>query len=154
MSLDCIFADEEPLSDLAVAQTRSDQPEDFQFAFGDCEFLKLFFVWSKRSVWSDRNPFLDDPLAFNDDLLLPGELEPEPDADARKNERDQSTVNLDGVLDYYIAILDDPQGHDEESRAEPIDENLFLQVDRRFDSISLYEALAERNRRCSLGSSA
>ena len=39
VGLDCVFADEEFVRDLAVAETLGDELEDLEFAFGDAVFV-------------------------------------------------------------------------------------------------------------------
>src|SRR5207244_3313473 len=122
MGLDSVLANEKSFSDLAVTQTVGNQPEYFQFAFGDRQFLQSFFVQSKRSPGGDQDFSLDDQLPFDDDLLFPRKLEPEPDAHAGEDQRRQAAVNLDRVLHYDKAIFNDLERRDQQPATKAVDE--------------------------------
>jgi hypothetical protein len=126
MCLDGALADEKAFSNLAVAQTVRNQPEYFQFAFGDRQFLQSFFVQSKRSPGGDQN------FSFDDDLLFPRELEPEPDAHTGEDKRRQAAVNLDRVFHYDKTVLDHLERRDQQPATKAVDQtinkNLFLHV--------------------------
>src|SRR5689334_15165612 len=62
VGLDCVFADEELVRDLAVAETFGDERKDFEFAFGDAELSLLLFVEGERA--GDWNGDLLDNLDF------------------------------------------------------------------------------------------
>src|ERR1041385_6775549 len=80
VSLDCVFADEEFVGDLAVAETLRDQLENFQLAPRDTEIFLSLLVESERL--RHRN-FLDD-----ENFLLLRQLQPEPDPETSEEGRD------------------------------------------------------------------
>ena len=52
--------------------------------------------------------------------LFPQEFQTEPDADRRKDQRNQPAVNLDRVIEDEKLIFGHPQGGDEQSAAGPV----------------------------------
>ena len=106
VSLDCVLADEEFVGDFAVAHALRDQFEDFQFASRDAEIFQSLFIQGEGLRRGDRN-FLDDQ-----DFLLFREFQPQPDAERGEDQRDESGINLDRVLDDQKLELDQLQ-HDD-----------------------------------------
>ena len=98
----------------------------------DRQFLQPFFVQSKRSPGGDQDLSFDDQFPFDDDLLFPRKLEPEPDAHAGEDQRRQAAVNLDRVFHYDKAILDNLERRDKQPATKAVDEtinkNLFIHV--------------------------
>ena len=132
MRLDGVLAHEKFFSNLAVTQTVRNQPEYLQFAFGDRQFLQSCFVQSKRSPGRDQDLSFNDQFPFDDDLLFPRKLEPEPKAHSGKDQRRQTAVNLDRVFHDDKAIFNELERGDQQSATEAvdksIDKNLFLHV--------------------------
>ena len=132
MCLDGVLADEEFFSNLTVTQTVRNQPEYFQFALGDRQFLESFFIQSKRSTRGDQDFPFDDQFPFDDDLLFPRELEPKPDSHAGEDQRRQAAVNLDRVFHYDKAIFNDLERRNQQPATKAVDEtinkNLFLHL--------------------------
>src|SRR5574337_521277 len=57
--LDRILADEEPIRDFAVAESRGDQAENLQFARRDAQFAHAFVVGGERTI-ARRRALLDE----------------------------------------------------------------------------------------------
>jgi len=76
VGLDGVFADEEASGDLAVAEARGDEAENFEFARGDGELGEAGFV-RNEGIEGLRGDFLDD-----DGWFFAGKGEAEPDAES------------------------------------------------------------------------
>ena len=116
VGFDGVFADEEFAGDLTVAQALCDQFEDFEFATRDAEIFQALFVQTERQG-SGYEHFLDDQ-----DLLLFGDFETEPDTECGEDEGDESTIDLDRVRDDEKAKLNQPQDYDQHAAAEAVDQ--------------------------------
>src|SRR5882762_1497559 len=99
MGLHRVFADEQPPGNLSIAQPAGYEPENLQLARGDAELAHAHLVGGERTR-GRRRDFLEDHRR-----LLSGECLPEPDAQSRKQHRDQRAVDFDGMLDYQEPVL-------------------------------------------------
>ena len=119
MGLDGVFTHEEFVRDLAVAHALCDQFQDFEFATRDAEIFQALFVQAERQG-SGYEHFLDDQ-----DLLLFGDFETEPDTECGEDEGDESTIDLDRVFDDEKLKLDQPEQDDHDPAAETVDEHMY-----------------------------
>ena len=116
MSLDGVFADEEFAGDFAVAHALCDQFQDFKFATRDAEIFQTLFIQAE-SQDSGYRDFFDDQ-----DFLLFGDFETEPDAECSEEQRDESTVDLDRVRNDEETKLDQLQDDDQNAAAKAVDQ--------------------------------
>src|SRR5689334_22102296 len=116
VSLDCVFADEEFVGDLAVAETLRDQLENFQLAPRDTEIFQALLV---ESEWLGHRDFSDD-----ENFFLVRQLQSKPDPETGEECGDESAIDLDRVLDDEEAKLDHPQHDDQDPAAQTVDERV------------------------------
>src|SRR5687767_1131243 len=128
-----ILADEEALGDLAVAEPGGHGFEDLELARRDAELGEPGLVPPERAV--DRNGdahldghlYLNGHLAHDYRLARAGELEAEPDPEAREDQRDDAAVDLEGVLEDEVPVLHQLEDGDQNAAKETVDEDGLLQ---------------------------
>ncbi len=119
VSFDSVFADEEFVGDLAIAETLRDQLQDFQLASGDTEVFQSLLVEGERLCNGHRN-FLND-----EHFLLFSQFQPEPDTETGEKGGDDPAIDLERVLDNQKAKLDQPEHDDQNPAAQAIDERMY-----------------------------
>src|SRR5437870_7728658 len=125
MRLHRVLAYKELFSDLPTAQTLCDQLKDFALASGNRQLAQTRLIHGER-LRGDPN-FLHD--IQNHGLFLFCQLESEPYPQPREDCRNQTSVNLDRMLDHQKAVLDELEGNDQESPAQAVNENMFFHLD-------------------------
>jgi hypothetical protein len=109
VSLDGILTDEETICDLAVAETLSDEAEDFELTRRNAEGVKLGLVEGEGG-WRIGG---DEDFAKDDFFAGFGELDAEPDAEGDEDDGDNSAIDLEGVLDDEELVLRPAKDGDE-----------------------------------------
>ena len=115
-----VLAYEEPLGNLTVAKALGDEGEDFELAGSDAERVELGLVEGEGS-WRGWNLGGDEDFAEDDCFAGLGELDAEPDAEAGKDDGDESGVDLEGVLDDEELVLGPAEDGDEDAADETED---------------------------------
>src|SRR6185369_5422057 len=118
VSLDCVFADEEFVGDLAVTETLRDQLEDFKLAPRDAEIFQALLVERERLNRGHRN-FFDD-----ENFFLLRQLQSQPDPETSEECGDETAIDLYRVLDDEEAKLDHAQHDDQDPAAQTVDERV------------------------------
>src|ERR1700741_237703 len=124
MRLDRVLRDEELLADLAVAEPGRDQAEDLVLAGREAEVFQLLRL--------ERDPPTLPHAHFlhHDHFLLSGvpltiEAQAQPSADCRKDQRDQSAIDLGWIRTDEMLILDHLQKRDERTADRSVEEYPF-----------------------------
>src|SRR5690242_17136758 len=116
MRLHRVLADEQLFGDLAVAQPRGDELEDFVLSGRYPERLEPGTVDDERSPrgWRNRDR-IRGQIRRRRRVGRPGSRQPqaEPDAAQRKDQRNQPSIDLERVLDDQEAVLDQLEDGDE-----------------------------------------
>src|ERR1051325_2189525 len=129
-----ILRDEQPLADLAVTQSLRDEAEDLPFARGETDFACLCRI-------EDENGRCFRPA------------QAEVDADRAEDQRDQSAVDLGGVLVDEVLVLDELEQRDENPAGRAPDHDPSSHVcqskrERRADRLSARRRASGASWRC------
>lgn len=134
MGLDRVFADEQAVGNLPIAQAGGDEPENFQFARGDAELAGARLIGDKRIVvpglrWNFfndcfRNNLLDNFFLDDRFRLLSSQRHPQPDAERGKECGDQCAVDFHRMLDHQEAVLRQFQGGDEQTATDAVEQDV------------------------------
>ena len=120
MGLDRILADEQPLCDLTVAETLSNEAQNLKLARCNAKGVKLSLIEGEGDCCISR----DDNLAKDDLLARFRELDPKPDAERGEEYGDQSPIDLERVLDHQELVLGPPKDNDENAADEAENQNV------------------------------
>ena len=131
MGLHGVFADEELIGDLAIAQSGGDEAENLELARRNAEFTGARLVDNERARrhrnFFDnrlRDRFLNDRF-FNNDLgFLSRERQPKPDAESSKEGGDKRAIDFHRMLDDQEAVFREVQNHDEQAAAHAVKQDV------------------------------
>src|SRR4029078_12598371 len=99
MRFDSVLTDEELVSNLTIAHSPGDKIEDLEFPFCNPEVANIFIINGKGLDCTHRN------LTYNDNLLFSSKFQTQPNPNARKQHGNQTTVDLEGMLDDKKTVL-------------------------------------------------
>jgi hypothetical protein len=114
VGFDGVLTDEEAVGDLAVAETLSDEAEDFELTRRNAEGVKLGLV-EGEGEWRIGG---DKDFAEDDFLAGFGELDTEPDAEGDEDDSDNGAIDLERMLDDEKLVFGPAEDGDENAADE------------------------------------
>jgi hypothetical protein len=126
--LDGVFGNEKLRGDLAIAEAKGDQGENFELTCRDAESPLVGRIGSEGFEGGGfrRDKHFLHHNRFADGLAPARDAEAEPDAERREEDGDERAVELDGVLDDDEAVFGVLEGGDEQAPDETENEDVAL----------------------------
>jgi|ERR1700735_1035816 len=118
MGLHCIFADEQPSSDLSIAQPRSDESQNLKLARRNAELAHSRLVHDEWTCGWHLN-FLDDHPR-----LLLRQRQSKPNAQPGKQGSDQAPIYLHRMLDNQKTVLRQFEHCNQQATANAVDHDV------------------------------